>query len=288
MGQPDVKREKPDPSIAPPLAAIGGWVNADWFNPGIATDADVVGFSFPKFSGGRKQNFQVAERMTAKNPKVPKTPSAPAPHPKRIAGKIAAILDEAGTVRAVSCSRSTFLFEAAPVLFFADIPETKLKLRSATKLRRALTGIGARACIVHLAGEQQGTCTTLMVWPNAEHDITEFVRAAQPEYALHAEFDLPAPATPTRSGAAAGGTDARRVARETKLLQEVATLRQQVETLRRAQSAIGAMEQLGLDDARLKSMLKLLHPDKHGGSQAAHEAATWLNGLRDLLNGKTR
>jgi hypothetical protein len=30
-------------------------------------------------------------------------------------------------------------------------------------------------------------------------------------------------------------------------------------------------------------MLRLLHPDKHGGSEAANEAAKWINGLRDLL-----
>jgi hypothetical protein len=46
------------------------------------------------------------------------------------------------------------------------------------------------------------------------------------------------------------------------------------------------MEKLGLDDGRLKSMLTLLHPDKHGGSDAANDAAKWINNLRDLLKSR--
>jgi hypothetical protein len=79
---------------------------------------------------------------------------------------------------------------------------------------------------------------------------------------------------------------ARDTAREQRLLQDVAALRAQIDALQRANSVTGAMEQLGLDDARLKSMLRLLHPDKHGGSEAANDAAKWLNNLRDLLKAK--
>ena len=68
-----------------------------------------------------------------------------------------------------------------------------------------------------------------------------------------------------------------------KLLAEIAGLRTQVDGLRQSQSALGAMESLGLDDARLKSMLRLLHPDKHANDAAANEAAKWINNLRDLL-----
>ena len=48
------------------------------------------------------------------------------------------------------------------------------------------------------------------------------------------------------------------------------------------------METLGLDDARLRAMLLLLHPDKHANSPAATEAAKWVNGLRDILGANSR
>jgi hypothetical protein len=63
-------------------------------------------------------------------------------------------------------------------------------------------------------------------------------------------------------------------------------LRNRIAELQRGQSVLGAMETLGLDDARLKAMLLLLHPDKHGNSEAANEAAKWVNGLRDALKAK--
>ena len=131
--------------------------------------------------------------------------------------------------------------------------------------------------------------TTLMVWPPVETHITAFVEAALPEHRLHPEFEAAGQATPKRLGQAAGGTDGRSAKRqddrEVKLLARIAALQSQVDALTQARSAQGALEQLGLDDARLKSMLKLLHPDKHGNSEAANEAAKWLNAMRDLLKG---
>jgi hypothetical protein len=261
--------------IAPPLTALGGWPDATWFNASLLTDDDVVGFHLPKLAGVRKQNFSVIDRSAGSG----KRGQAPAVAPKRLAGKLAAILDQFGATRAVACCRSKFLFESGAVLFFAEIPLARLKARPSAKLRRDLIAIGVRACVVQV----EGAAVTSMFWTRAEAEITDFVRGAGPDFPLHAEFDKAelAPGTPAVKGSV--GADKRGAATERKLLAEIASLRQQVETLKRAQSELGAMEQLGLDDARLKSMLKLLHPDIHGGSEAATEAAKWINNLRSVL-----
>jgi hypothetical protein len=271
-----VTKAPPDPSIAPPLTALGGWSDAAWFNASILTDEEVVGFHLPKLPGVRKQNFHVIDRSAGGGGK---RGQAPAVTPKRLAGKLAAILDQFGATRAVACCRSKFLFESGAVLFFAEIPAARLKARPAAKLRRELIGIGLRACVVLV----EDGAVTIMAWARAEGEITDFVNGAAPDFPLHAEFDTAelAPGAPVVKGTVAA--DKRGAATERKLLAEIASLRQQVETLKRAQSELGAMEQLGLDDARLKSMLKLLHPDIHGGSEAATEAAKWINNLRSVL-----
>ena len=127
-----------------------------------------------------------------------------------------------------------------------------------------------------------------MFWPAADHDITAFVVEAAPPYALHAQFDQPAAALREAGQPPRRETKPREdrplpLSERERLLRELADLRNRVAELQQSQSALGAMEALGLDDARLKSMLRLLHPDKHGGSEAANEAAKWVNNLRDLL-----
>jgi hypothetical protein len=266
-----------DPAIAP-LLALGGWANADWFSPALMNDATIVGFSLPKLPGLRRQNFNVTERSVAEKLPRGKKPPVPAIAPKRVAGKLALILESAGTTRAVTCCRSRFLFETGPVLFLAEIPVAKLKPRPAAKLRRELAGIGVHGCVVWL----EDGATTLMLWVGTETEITHFINAAQPDHPLHADFFKTL--SPAKENAPAGGKAQQRAAdREAALLAEVAALRVQIGQLQHARSARGAMEQLGLDDARLKSMLRLLHPDKHGNSEAATEAAKWLNNLRDML-----
>jgi hypothetical protein len=272
-----VTKSPPDPSIAPPLTALGGWADAAWFNASILTDDEVVGFHLPKLPGVRKQNFHVIDRSAGRGGKAAKG-QAPAVAPRRLAGKLAVILDQVGATRAVACCRSKFLFESGAVLFFAEIPAARLKARPAAKFRRDLIGIGVRACVVLV----EGGAVTAMAWARAETEISDFVHGAEPAFPLHAEFDKAA-LSPGAPAAKTGAADKRGAATERKLLAEIATLRQQVETLKRAQSELGAMEQLGLDDARLKSMLKLLHPDIHGGSEAATEAAKWINNLRGVL-----
>jgi hypothetical protein len=263
----------------PALAAFGGWLETSWFDLTVMSDPEVVAFELPKLAGLRKQGFHVIERTVAPPRKArgASQETQPSKPPKRIAGKLAAVLEGAGFLRAVASCRSRLFFESEAVLFFADIPTAKLKQRAANKLRRELIGIGVRACVLHADEE----LTTLMAWPQAEEAITAFVVAAEPEYPLHPEWDAD-PRVPATRGTA----PARDGAREAKLLRQIAELQGQVEQLSRAQSAVGAMEQLGLDDAKLKSMLVLLHPDKHGGSAAANEAAKWVNQMRDLLKGK--
>jgi hypothetical protein len=270
----------PLPETPPnPLAALGGWSDADWFNPSILTDGEVVGFALPKLAGGRKQSFHVIDRTVSAAPKPDAT--VPVRPPKRLAGKLALLLGSFGAIRAIACCRSKFLFESGAVLFFAELKLAKLKPRPVTKLRRALIEIGLRGCLVRV----DAATATAMFWPDAEEEITAFVRAAGPDCDLHPEYETPRNAglpAKTRAPKAA----ARDTAREQRLLQDVAALRAQIDALQRANSVTGAMEQLGLDDARLKSMLRLLHPDKHGGSEAANDAAKWLNNLRDLLKAK--
>ncbi len=267
--------------MAPSLAAFGGWEEADWFNPALLSDTEVVAFELPRLPGVRRQGFSVVDRLLTRKPTGGAAQGQARP-PRRVAGKLAVLLDAAGAVRATASCRSRLLFESDAVLFFADIPSAKLKQRAANKLRRDLVAIGMRACVLRAAAD----VTTLMFWPSAEPDITAFVFAAAPVHRLHPEFDAEPPSPPRRP-TVTGGTD--RAAprqdsrREAELLRQIAALQDEVAALSRAQSAAGAMAQLGLDDARLKSMLKLLHPDKHGNSEAATEAAKWINAMRDLL-----
>jgi hypothetical protein len=273
----------PDTVPAASLAAFGGWQEAEWFSPAVLSDSDIVAFALPALSGVRKQNFRIVDRTLAKDPARKAAPATPAKLPRRVAGKLALLLDSAGAVRAVACCRSRLLFESSPVLFFAEFPGSRLKQRAAAKLRREMVGIGISACVLRAAPD----VVTLMCWLSTETGITEFIDRAAPEHAIHADFSLGpnnVPTGPARPRTASSGqTRQRESGREAALLQQIAVLQGQVKAMARAQSPLSAMEQLGLDDARLKSMLKLLHPDKHGNSEAANEAAVWLNGLRELL-----
>jgi hypothetical protein len=251
----------------------------------LLSDRNIVAFELPKLPGLRQQAFDVIDRALDAPPSR-KAKQEPQKAPKRTAGKLAALLDGIGAVRAVASARSRFLFGSAPVLFFADVPSAKLKVRSANKLRRDLVGIGVRACVLSVRSD----FTTLMLWPSTQANITAFIDAAAPEHRIHPEFEAASHQPIGRPAQAAGGTDRRPAKhgsdREARLLAQIAALQRQVDALARAQSAQGALEQLGLDDARLKSMLKLLHPDKHGNSEAATEAAKWLNAMRALLKGE--
>lgn len=273
-------------TLEAPLKALGGWADAPWFSSSVLSDRDVVGFQLPPLPGIRKQNFQITDRSASEKIPPGKAARAPAKTPKRMAGKLSQLLDGVGAARAVACCRSRFLFESSPILFFAEIPLAKLKPKSASKLRRELIEIGVSACIV--SGE--GPAAIAMFWPTAEDAITSFVQAAEPEYPIHIDFLKGPTPEPEPGPKGKAKTTPRATAspgdREKKLLREISVLRKQIEKLQQSQSAIGAMEELGLDDARLKSLLTLLHPDKHGGSEAANEAAKWINSLRDVLKGK--
>jgi hypothetical protein len=274
-------------ATAPALKALGGWADAPWFSSSVLTDTEVVGFQFPPLPGVRKQSFQITDRSMSEKTRPGKAAKAPVRPPKRMAGKLANILDSVGATMAVACRRSRFLFETAPILFFAEIPSSKLKARPANKLRRELIEIEVLACVVSF----DGPSATVMFWPAVEDAITDFVQAAAPEYPIHLDFLKSPPSArdpaPKSKNDGNSRSDSRADDRERKLLREVATLRQQVEKLQQSQSVLGAMEKLGLDDARLKSMLTLLHPDKHGGSDAANDATKWINQLRDLLKGRS-
>jgi hypothetical protein len=284
---PPLPASQSQPDTAPSLVAFGGWAEADWFSASLLSDPEVVAFELPKLPGMRKLAFHVIDRSVA-TPPSRKADQVPRKAPRGLAGKLAALLDGMGAVRAVASVRSRFLFETGPVLFFAEIRSAKLKPRPANKLRRDLVGIGVRACVVSARAD----LTTLMFWSATETGITDFVEAAEPEYRLHPEFAAAGEAPVTRlaktAGAADGRAGKRDAEREAKLLARIAALQTQVDALTKAQSAQGALEQLGLDDARLKSMLKLLHPDKHGNSEAANEAAKWVNSMRDLLKSEIR
>ena len=280
---------KADPAIPPPLRALGGWDDADWFCASILSEEDVVGLTLPKLPGLRKQNFHLVER-SAPPPPGRGRGSKPAPVARPSASGIGPILDGLRVSRAAAFRKPTFFFEGPPILYFADIPAANLKIRAADTLRRDLIQNALRGCVVR----QDGAQVMAMFWPSAETDITAFVSAAAPPFPLHAQFAQAEadralagrprqepPASPARPPRAA--RDRSHDAERAALLRELDTLRRRVSELQQSQSVIVAMETLGLDDARLKSMLVLLHPDKHANSEAATEAAKWVNGLRDML-----
>ncbi len=286
--------------MPPPLKALGGWDRAAWFVPSVVSDDEVVGLTLPDLPGRKKQSFRIVERSANEMPrgkKVAVKQEGPA------ARGIGHVLDWIGATQVAVFRRTTLLFDSKPVLYFATIPLGNLKMRTANRLRRALTDTHFRGCIVHTEPSQ----AIAMFWPEGEAEITGFIGAAAPPHALHIEFDqaeaehraqeqdrrfsltgrraaAPPPA------AQAKGVDARErrtmQAEKQALLQEIQSLRTQIGRMQNAQSELSAMEALGLDDDRLKSMLRLLHPDKHGNSEAANDAAKWLNNLRDLLKAK--
>jgi hypothetical protein len=280
-----------DAQTPAPLTALGGWRNADWFCPSVVLDRDVVGFSLPELGGRRKQSFRVVERLLADKSagKTRKTSKTAEPAPTGIGPA----LDRAGATSIAAFRRTTFLFESSAILYFANIPAARLKVRSSNRLRRDLLESRFRGCVLRIEDDQ----VTAMFWPSAEVGITGFVEAALPPHALHAEFDeaeakfgngRDAVRSPPGSRRASMATQERQnLHRERQvLLAEVAALRAQIDKLQESQSTLGAMEKLGLDDARLKSMLTLLHPDKHGNSESANDAAKWVNNLRDILKRK--
>ena len=282
---------KTQSTVPPPLRALGGWEDADWFCASILSEEEVVGLSLPKLPGVRKQNFHLVERSAPQPTGKAARGAQAAPVTKSQGSGIGPILDGLRVNRAAAFRKPAFFFEGPPILYFADIPLANLKIRAAETLRRALIGNALRGCVVRHDGARVMT----MFWPSAETDITAFVSAAGPTHPLHIQF---AQAEAERGvagrqpqeplGQAAGPSRSMRdrrlyEAERADLLRELDTLRRRIIELQQSQSAIGAMEALGLDDARLKAMLLLLHPDKHANSEAATEAAKWVNGLRDLL-----
>jgi len=272
-------------------------MDAAWFSDSVLTDENVVGIALPKLPGIRKQSFSLVERSAQKPVRGGKRASAPLTRRASAAAVLGQILDEYGATRAAAFGRARLIFEPLPTLFFAELALSRVKLRAANKLRRLLIDNSFRACVLRVEQAR----AIIMVWPATETAITLFVEAASPTQKMHIQFDraedarakslqTAAPGQPvqTKSKDQPLGTRERKrlESENTALLQQITDLRAEIARLQKSQSALGAMEQLGLDDARLKSMLRLLHPDKHGGSEAATEAAKWINGLRDLLKAR--
>jgi hypothetical protein len=302
-----VAKNPADNSIPPPLRALGGWVEADWFDPAILHQTEVVGMTLPALGGGRKQNFELVERFAQPPAVKAKKRAAKSDEVKAAAGTIGELIEQAGSTHGAAFRRVKFFFEAPASLFFAAVPAANLKARAADGLRKDLIRLAFRGCVLNWGDDG----VVAMFWPSSETDVTAFVRAARPAHALHPQFDEAEEerrlAEPVRRGLLGGGRaapppvvevaarrpsksddKARRLlaAERNRLLEELEQLRGRIVELQASQSTVGAMEALGLDDARLRSMLLLLHPDKHGNSEAANEAAKWVNGLRDVL--KTR
>jgi hypothetical protein len=298
LAKADAHKTGTDMTIPPPLKALGGWLSAEWFLPSVVIDEEVVGLTLPDLPGRKKQSFRIVERSAAARPagnakKTPVSPEGPA------ARSIFHVLDWIGATHVAAFRRTTLIFESKPVLYFANIPLANLKVRAANRLRRELMESRLLGCIVHT----EANVATAMFWPETELDITGFITDAAPEHALHIEFaeaeeqhraqdqerrfSLTRRAPPAPPAKRLDDRERQQMQTEKQaLLQEIQSLRTQVARMQESQSELGAMEALGLDDARLKSMLRLLHPDKHGGSEAANDAAKWLNNLRDVLKKK--
>ena len=261
----------------------------------------MVGLTLPDLPGRKKQSFRIVERSAAETQPGKRAKKTAVSQEGPSARGIFPVLDWIGATHIAAFRRTTLIFESKPVLFFATIPLANLKVRTANRLRRELMENRFRACIVHTETAE----ATAMFWPETELEITGFIAAAAPPHALHIEFDEAedqhraedqdrrfsltrrAPTPPPTHAKRLDERERRRMHIENQaLLQEIQTLRTQITRLQDSQSELGAMQALGLDDARLKSMLRLLHPDKHGNSEAANDAAKWLNNLRDLLKSK--
>jgi len=278
-------------AVPPSLKALGGWTHADWFSAAVLLDEEVVGITLPKVAGTRKQVFRLVERARPGAPRPPGAGRVPATAARSISARLGQVLETYGVTTAAAFGRSRLLYDPAPTLFFAELPAKNLKARAANKLRQELIQIGLRGCIVQIERAR----LIAMFWSSQESEITGFVDAASPPWPLHVQFaqaeqdrtralEPPRQAVPDQP---LGEKERKKLhAERAALVQQVNALRVQVEQLQKSQSARGAMDQLGLDDARLKSMLILLHPDKHGNSAAANEAAKWVNGLRELLRNK--
>jgi len=296
LGKAGAEKAGAEDVVPPPLKALGGWPSAEWFVPSVVSDNEVVGLTLPDLPGCKKQSFRIVERSAAEGARSKK---ATVKQEGPAARGIGHVLDWIGATQVAVFRRTTLLFDSRPVLYFATIPQANLKVRTANRLRRELMETHFRGCIVHTEPNQ----AIAMFWPEVEAEITGFVSAAGPPYALHIEFDEAeaahraaeqdrrfsltgrrAPAGPAKR---LDERERRKMQGEKQaLLQEIQALRTQIGRMQNAQSELSAMEALGLNDDRLKSMLRLLHPDKHGNSEAANEAAKWLNNLRDLLKTK--
>jgi hypothetical protein len=291
-----------DIAIPPPLKALGGWFSAEWFLPSIVTDNEVVGLTLPDLPGRKRQSFRMVERSAAETQAGKRAKKVAISQQGPAARGILPVLEWIGATHFAAFRRTTLIFESKPVLYFATIPLANLKVRTANRLRHALMENHFRGCIVHT----EAGLATAMLWPETEIEITGFIADAAPPHALHIEFEEAAeqyraqeqerrfsltrrapPPPPPGSAKRLGERERRQMQAEKQaLLQEIQSLRAQIGRMGESQSELGAMEALGLDDARLKSMLRLLHPDKHGNSEAANDAAKWLNNLRDLLKTK--
>jgi hypothetical protein len=300
LGKAGAERAGAEDAVPPPLKALGGWPSAEWFVPSVVSDDEVVGLTLPDLPGRKKQSFRIVERSAAEMPRGKK---ATVKQEGPAARGIGHVLDWIGATQVAVFRRTTLLFDSRPVLYFATIPQANLKVRTANRLRRELMETHFRGCIVHTEPSQ----AIAMFWPEAEAEITGFVSAAGPPHALHTEFDeaeaahraaeqdrrfsltgrRAAPPPPANPAKRLDERERRKMQSEKQaLLQEIQALRTQIGRMHNAQSELSAMEALGLDDDRLKAMLRLLHPDKHDNSEAANDAAKWLNNLRDLLKTK--
>ena len=301
MAKASADKSTTDIAIPPPLKALGGWFSAEWFLPSIVTDNEVVGLTLPDLPGRKRQSFRMVERSAAETQAGTRGRKAAVSQEGPAARGILPMLEWIGATHFAAFRRTTLIFESKPVLYFATIPLANLKVRAANRLRHALMDNHFRGCIVHT----EAGSATAMLWPETEIEITGFIADAGPQHALHIEFDEAeeqhraqdqerrfsltrrAPPPPPGPAKRLGERERRQMQAEKQaLLQEIQSLRAQIGRMGESQTELGAMEALGLDDARLKSMLLLLHPDKHGNSEAANDAAKWLNNLRDLLKAK--
>ncbi|MBV1797943.1 hypothetical protein [Siccirubricoccus sp. G192] len=211
--------------------------------------------------------------------------------------------------------RRVIFWPDPPILLFVQLPRDALGIRRANQVRRKARASKMLACVLDV-GDQ---AINLLFWHKEEKKITANVLNAQPNMPLR--MLQPEPIRKQRKPASRPNStsdfdaiseyntrpqsefypnqievDSIRAERDLALakhdavlaennaiLEEIFRLKTELKRIRKNQTSTSAMAQLGLDDARLKALLFLLHPDKHGNSEAATEAAKWVNGLRDEL-----
>ncbi len=267
------KRRSTSKNSLTPLAALGGWSNSP--NPTFLDLRKARGLRAAVYRLLDLSPWRITETKRQINTRLWDD-----------------ILDDFGGVKHITCGYRNLLFPVDPLLQVVEFPYEKISGNFALDLQRRTRG-RLLACVLHQCANQ----VTVLFWKRKATEITGRILAAGPDTPLpllieeYWERAPPRRSTPhvhppkePNSSSEEAKDDPRHYRNELhRLLAEIVELRAQLSNQQQCLPKVDAIEALGLDDARLKAMLLLLHPDHHDNSAAATEATKWVNNLRDVL-----